>query len=128
MKDSNNNEMGATGCVRSKLYPDTDMSEFPIRLDLLFRNDVFLRRMGETYAEGAAKYGAENWKKGFNESVYISHALEHIRLYMAGDTSEDHLAHSCWNFATLMWVQEHKPELMDLSQPEILSPAQQADV
>ena len=106
-------QVSETGCVREKLYPK--LGQFPIRLDLMFQNEVLMRRLAETYGEGALKYGANIWQRGFKESVYISHALEHIRLYMAGDKSEDHLAHAIWNFGTLMWVQEHKPELIDLT-------------
>lgn len=64
-------ETSASGAIRSKLYPTA--KSFPIRLDLVFNNPVGLRRLAETYGEGAAKYGPNNWKKGFNESVFLSH-------------------------------------------------------
>lgn len=106
-------ESFSTGCIREKFYPKLD--SYPIRLDLLFNNPVALRRLGETYGEGAAKYTPNNWKLGFPESVYLSHALEHLRLRADGDKSEDHLAHACWNLMTLMYMEEVKPELLDLS-------------
>jgi hypothetical protein len=102
-------EEGSTGAVRSKLFPS--IGEFPLRLDLMMANDVAMRRIGETYGEGSLKYGDDNWKKGFPRSVMISHCLEHIRLYMAGNTDEDHLAHAAWNLMSQMWFDEKKPEL-----------------
>lgn len=111
--DSSTMEKAETGCVRSVLFPIGE-GGFPIRLDLVLLNDVAMRRLGATYGEGQAKYGTFNWQKGFNESVYMAHAMEHLLLYMADDKSEDHLAHACWNLMTLMWVQEKKPELLDI--------------
>lgn len=108
-------ETSETGAVRSSVYPQG--AQFPIRLDLLFRNSAGLRRLAETWGEGEAKYGPDNWMKGHKESCYISHALEHIRLYLAGDKSEDHLAHGAWNLLALCWVEENKPELLDLTKP-----------
>lgn len=102
-------EEGATGAVRSKLFPT--IGEFPLRHDLMMANDVAMRRIAETYGEGALKYGDDNWKKGFQRSVMISHCVEHIRLYMAGNTDEDHLAHAAWNLMSQMWFDEKKPEL-----------------
>ena len=107
-------ETASTGATRENLYPRTEGGE-QMRIDLLFTNEVALERLAKTYAEGCVKYGPTNWKKGFPESMLIAHALEHIRLHMAGDIKEDHLAHAAWNLNTLMWVQERKPELMDLN-------------
>lgn len=113
------NETFSTGAVREKMYPKD--TKFSIRIDLLFQNTVALRRLGETYGEGEAKYGAGNWMKGFPESVYLAHMQEHIRMYMTGDTSEDHLAHATWNILSLMWVQERLPHLMDLQKDSLPS-------
>lgn len=109
-------EKAETGAVRSSMYPPG--AKFPARYDLLFRNAAGLRRLAEAYGEGVAKYGPDNWMNGFPESVMVSHALEHFRLFMAGDTSEDHLAHAAWNVMTLIWIQENKPELLDLTKPQ----------
>lgn len=102
-------ERHETGAARSKLFPTA--GSFPLRLDLLFQNDVAVRRIAETFGEGAIKYGDNNWQKGFPRSVMISHCLEHIRLYLAGNTDEDHLAHAAWNLMSQMWFDEKKPEL-----------------
>jgi hypothetical protein len=85
------------------------------RFDLVTNNDVGFRRLAETYGEGAVKYGDHNWKKGLSESNLINHGLAHLQQYLSGDRSEDHIAHLIWNFYTLMWMQEHRPDLMDLS-------------
>ncbi len=100
---------------RENWYPQG--RNFPARYDLMMRNDVGMRRLAETWGEGEAKYGPDNWMKGFPESVLISHTMEHIRLYLLGDKSEDHLAHAAWNLLALCWVEERKPELLDLTKP-----------
>jgi hypothetical protein len=105
----------ATGAIRSKLYPEG--TKFPARYDLMFRNAAGMRRLAETWGEGNEKYGPDNWMKGFPATVMVSHALEHIRLYLAGDTSEDHLAHCAWNVLALCWVEENKPDLIDITFP-----------
>jgi hypothetical protein len=107
-------ETAPSGAVRSTLY--TKGKDFPVRHDLLLSNAVALRRIGEAYGEGQTKYGTCNWMKGFAQSVYLNHALEHLINYASGDRSEDHLAHAAWNLNSLMWVEHHKPELLDLDQ------------
>lgn len=96
-----------TGAVRHKKLTDS------YRFDLLDSNDEAQRRLAATYAEGFAKYGADNWKKGFPTSDLYAHAREHMLLWISGDTSEDHLAHCCWNLMAIMWMQKNKPEMCD---------------
>lgn len=96
-----------TGAVREKRLGDR------VRWDLLDSNDVALRRLAETFAEGYKKYGADNWKKGFPASELYNHAREHMLSWISGDKSEDHLAHAVWNLCALMWQEEKKPEQMD---------------
>lgn len=109
-------EEASTGAKRSSLYPKG--AQFPARYDLMWRNAAGMRRLAEAWGEGFNKYGADNWFKGFAESVLISHTLEHIRLYLAGDKTEDHLGHCSWNILALCWIEENKPELLDLTKPE----------
>jgi len=109
-------EEASTGAKRDSWYPPG--VKFPARYDLMFRNAEGMRRLAETWGEGFVKYGPDNWMKGFPSSVLISHALEHIRLYLKGDRSEDHLAHGAWNLLALCWVEENKPELLDLTMPD----------
>lgn len=104
----------STGAKRSVLF-ETGPNGYPRRYDLLLVNDVAARRMAETLGEGATKYGDLNWMAGFTETTYLAHAIAHLRRYSAGDRTEDHLAHAVWNLNALMWVEEKKPELMDLT-------------
>lgn len=96
----------AGGAVRSK---DAD----GVRYDLV--SPIGLRRLAETYAEGAAKYGAGNWLKGFPASTTINHLQRHIELWKSGDRTEDHLAHAAWGLFALMHFEEARPDLMDVS-------------
>lgn len=93
-----------TGAVRSR---DADM----VRFDLI--TPIGLRRLAETYAEGAAKYGANNWKRGIPASDLINHVIRHIYLWLSGDRAEDHLAHAAWGLMTTMHFEETRPELID---------------
>lgn len=44
-------------------------------------------------AEGAKKYGINNWKL-ISRDDHLNHALRHIFLYISGDTSENHLVNA----------------------------------
>lgn len=73
-----------------------------------------MRRLAETYAEGAMKYSDHNWLKGMPYSVTINHVLRHINLWLEGDSSEDHLAHAAWGlFAIMTFDAMQRPELDD---------------
>ena len=95
----------ASGAVRSS-------DAAGVRYDLI--SPVGLRRLAETYAEGARKYGDYNWLKGMPASDVLNHAMRHIELWRAGDAAEDHLAHAAWNLFALMHFEETRPELIDL--------------
>jgi len=73
-----------------------------------------LRRLAETCAEGARKYGDRNWEKGMPASVMLNHAIRHLYLYLSGDTSEDHLAHAAWNVLAVCHFEEVMPEMIDI--------------
>ena len=99
-----------TGAVRCG---DADSTRF----DLI--PQVGVRRLAETCAEGAVKYGERNWEKGFPASSLANHALRHINMWLLGDDSEDHLAHASWNLMALMTFEEQRPELIDVpTRPE----------
>ena len=66
-----------------------------VRYDLV--TPIGLRRLAETCAEGAKKYGDFNWQKGIPASQMLNHAIRHIYLWLEGDNQEDHLAHAAWN-------------------------------
>jgi len=103
-----------TGAVRSAEADDT-------RFDLI--SPIGLRRVAETYAEGAVKYGDRNWEQGFPVSCVLNHALRHVNEWLAGDRREDHLAHAAWNLFAAMHFEECLPELVDIPTRQQNSPA-----
>jgi hypothetical protein len=105
MHDHPNTVTFATGAVRSGDAEDE-------RFDLI--SPVGLRRLAQTCAEGAMKYGDYNWQKGLPASSTVNHALRHINLWMMGDNNEDHLAHAAWNLLAIMHFEELRPELIDI--------------
>ncbi len=95
----------STGAVRSA---DAEATRF----DLV--PQVGLRRLAETCAEGAAKYGDRNWEQGFPATSLLNHALRHVHLWLVGDDTEDHLAHAAWNLFALMHFEEEMPSMIDV--------------
>lgn len=63
-------------------------SKTPVRMDLV-PPDVLLA-VAKVLADGADKYGENNWKK-IDTSDHVNHALAHLVGYLSGDTSEQHL-------------------------------------
>lgn len=57
-----------------------------------------LLRLNAVVGEGAVKYAENNWRRiPFEE--HISHALEHLFLYMDGQRDEDHIGHALCRLA-----------------------------
>jgi len=94
-----------SGAVRSS---DADGTRF----DLI--TPIGLRRLAETCAEGARKYGPYNWQKGIPASVMLNHAIRHIYLYLQGDDAEDHLIHAAWNLLAVAHFEEALPAMIDV--------------
>lgn len=84
-----------------------------VRFDLI--TPVGLRRLAETYGEGSIKYNDENWLKGIEAKNLMNHALTHLNQYMAGDKSEDHLAHASWNLFAIMHFEELMPSMINIT-------------
>ena len=102
---------------------ETNLTQFPsgavrgsdaegVRFDLI--TPIGLRRLAETCAEGARKYGDHNWQKGIPASVMLNHAIRHAYLWLAGDATEDHLAHAAWNLLAVCHFEEVLPEMIDV--------------
>ncbi len=102
---------------------ETDLTQFPsgavrstdadgVRFDLI--TPIGLRRLAETCAEGARKYGAFNWQKGIPASEMLNHAIRHIYLWLQGDSQEDHLAHAAWNVLSVCHFEEAMPAMIDV--------------
>lgn len=89
-----------------------DVSKLTPRYDLI--SPIALRRLAETHAEGADRYGQYNWRAGMPFTDTLNHCLAHINAYLTGDKSEDHLAHAAWNLFALMHFEETHPEMNDL--------------
>ena len=102
---------------------ETTLTEFPtgavrssdaagVRFDLI--TPIGLRRLAQTCAEGAAKYGDCNWQKGIPASEMLNHAIRHIYLWLEGDAQEDHLAHAAWNILGVCHFEEAMPQMIDV--------------
>lgn len=88
-----------------EVYPGgARSSKLDVRYDLIPLPG--LKRVALTCAEGAEKYGVDNWKKGIPTEVNINHALNHIYLFLEGNTDEDHLAHAAWRLLAAMSLEE----------------------
>lgn len=98
-----------SGAVRSGTV--AGQGKKTVRYDLV--SPIGLRRLAETYAEGAEKYCAHNWEHGIPVSNLLNHAQAHINEFLAGDTSEDHMAHAAWNLLAVMHFEETRPDLLD---------------
>lgn len=107
-------EANEFGAVREVGVAGSRGSQFPARYELI--STIGLRRVAETYGEGAIKYGDDGWLKGFDQKGLLNHALAHLNLYRSGDKTEDHLAHATWNLITLMHFEETRPDLLNLFQ------------
>lgn len=83
-----------------------------VRYDLI--TPVGLRRLAQTCAEGAKKYGDHNWQKGIPATEMLNHAIRHIYLWLEGDAAEDHLAHAAWNILGVCHFEELLPEMIDV--------------
>lgn len=91
-----------TGAARSADCEQT-------RYDLI--SPIGLRRLAETYAEGAAKFGQFNWENGMPVTDLLNHALAHVYKFLGGDRAEDHLAHAAWNLLGAIHSLELWPEM-----------------
>jgi len=73
-----------------------------------------LARLARTCAEGAARYGVGNWLRGIPVSDLLNHAIRHLYLYLAGDKTEDHLAHAAWNILAACHMEMAQPDMKDI--------------
>ena len=89
-----------------------DMQEGKGRCDLL--PACALLRLSRHYEAGAAKYEPRNWEKGMPVSVMIDSGIRHILKYLDGWTDEDHLCAAAWNILGAMWMEEKRPDLIDI--------------
>jgi hypothetical protein len=75
-------------------------SKVQVRMDLL--PWAALMQVAEVLHHGAEKYGDDNWR-GIPADSHLNHALRHVALHKAGDTSEPHASHIACRI--LMWLE-----------------------
>jgi hypothetical protein len=84
-------------------------SKVDTRFDLLPPHAIL--SLSRVLAEGAAKYGDNNWY-GIPAESHLNHMMRHLYLQKTGDTSEDHMAHrfcrAAMFFEKMMMDQEAK--------------------
>ena len=69
--------------------------------------ETMLLEVGIHYEEGANKYGADNWKKGMDTSIYLDSALRHYLKHKRGDMDEPHDRAFVWNLLCCIWEKDH---------------------
>ena len=57
-----------------------------------FPHDAILR-VAAILKDGSEKYGADNWRS-IDRDDHLNHAINHIFLYLNGDSTEDHLGNA----------------------------------
>lgn len=97
VKDSGERREFETGSRR-------DTQEGKPRLDLI--PTLFLKRLGVHFANGAKKYGDNNWQKGQPLSQYYTSAMRHMLAWYDEEEDEDHFAAAMWNNGAAMWTLE----------------------
>ena len=76
---------------------------------------TMLKRLAMRCKLGELKYGdAQGWRFPRPSSTYFDSAFRHLVEYVAGDTSEDHLAAVIWNVMAMMYNEEEAKEFVDL--------------
>jgi len=95
----------ATGAVRGRDAEAERWDLIPV---------LGLVRLARTCAEGAKRYGVGNWLRGIPVSDLVNHAIRHLYLYLAGDKTEDHLAHAAWNILAACHMEMAQPDMKDI--------------
>lgn len=53
-----------------------------------------LQVIAKILSVGAEKYGVNNWQL-IDTNDHINHAINHLYMFLSGDTSENHLGNAC---------------------------------
>ena len=107
VKDSGKREDFQTGSKR-------DTREGKGRYDLIPPRCI--ARLAKHYENGSQKYGPRNWELGQPSSRYLDSLLRHAFRYADGERDEDHLSAIVFNAFGIMFAEEYKPELDDLTE------------
>lgn len=73
------------------------------RLDLVPQRGLLA--VGKVLAEGAEKYGVDNWRK-IDRWSHLNKALIHVYAYLAGDRTDEHLEHAACRLLMALDVPE----------------------
>lgn len=96
----------ASGAVRG-----TDRKGIPLELIPL----DMLKLLAKAFQDGIDKgYPKHNWKKGIPNDDLLNHAINHLYLYLEGDTSEDHLSHAMWNIGVAGWNEKNNKAMVNV--------------
>ena len=92
-----------SGAGNGRIYYENGAKRdsIPERFDLIPM--AALRECAEVMAEGARRYGDDNWR-GLPLREMLNHGMRHLALYMSGDRSEPHLSHAACNLLMAMEV------------------------
>lgn len=70
---------------------------------------TMMLEVAKHYEAGAAKYGADNWRRGMPTYIYIDSAIRHYLKWLRGDKDENHDRAFVWNLMCCIWeVDYHK--------------------
>ena len=73
---------------------------------------TMMLEVSKHYDGGAARYGADNWKKGMPIYIYIDSALRHYFKWLRGDKDEPHDRAVVWNLMCCMWETDYHEDGM----------------
>ena len=68
---------------------------------------TLLLEVAKHFADGAKKYGDNNWQKGLPVSCYIDSAVRHYLKFRRGDKDEPHDRAFIWNIMCCIWEVDH---------------------
>jgi hypothetical protein len=120
LADSGEREVAPSGFTREPDIGRRDMSwlfEIP-GLELVPRE--LFERMARHYAAGAAKYSADNWRKGTRPQDlerYRRSLVRHLFAWMRHENDEDHAAAVIWNIIT--YEINHQAAVCDWVRPDL---------
>lgn len=73
-----------------------------------------MKSLAKTFAEGAEKYGEENWHNGFQVKGLLNNAIHHLIAWQNGFREENDLGHAMWGFMAAVHNIETRPNLQRL--------------
>ena len=102
--------------LKEKLIEGTKHDSGKSRIGLI--PPEFVIELGDLYTVGAAKYEADNWRKGIAYTRVYDALQRHLNAWWAGEDKDpedniSHLTHAAWNCITLWWYQLHRKDYDD---------------